>query len=255
MIISLDYREKQLKDCLIQQIYGNNLEDKIQIEDNNLPIGDIIIKNAEGNELLLFERKSLNDLASSIKDNRYVEQSFRLNECNIHNHNIVYLIEGNMNQYKPYKSRIDSKTLWSSMLSMLYYKGFSVFRTISINETAECIVRFTDKLSKDKKKTSYYEDTKISEENYSSVVKRVKKNNITRENIGEIMLMQIPGISLTSAQVIMEKFHNIKNLIECLQKTPKCLETIEYENKSGKKKRLAKNVIANIHDFLLPSKL
>ena len=41
---------------------------------------------------LIFERKSLADLISSIKDGRYIEQSFRLSECSLDNHNIYYII-------------------------------------------------------------------------------------------------------------------------------------------------------------------
>ena len=50
-------------------------------------------------KLLIIERKSLNDLASSIKDGRYAEQSFRLSNIEHHNHNIVYLIEGDRGTY------------------------------------------------------------------------------------------------------------------------------------------------------------
>ena len=58
------------------------------------------------------------------------------------------------------------------------------------------------------------EDTHLEDENqgstdiksYSSVVKKVKKDNITADNIGEIMLCQIPGISSTTAGAIMTHF-------------------------------------------------
>ena len=43
----------------------------------------------------LIERKSLNDLESSIKDGRYNEQSLRLDKYDLANHNIYYLIELN----------------------------------------------------------------------------------------------------------------------------------------------------------------
>ena len=49
----------------------------------NLDIGDYQILDDNDNIILIFERKSLNDLISSIKDGRYNEQSFRLSECNL----------------------------------------------------------------------------------------------------------------------------------------------------------------------------
>ena len=44
--------------------------------------------NTEKEEKLVIERKSINDLLSSIKDGRYAEQSYRLNGLPNHNHNI-----------------------------------------------------------------------------------------------------------------------------------------------------------------------
>ena len=83
MEIKVDYRETDL----IAELKKTNL----QISIENLPIGDIIL--LDGNkELLIIERKTLRDLASSLRDGRYAEQSFRLDKHPLHNHNIIYLI-------------------------------------------------------------------------------------------------------------------------------------------------------------------
>ena len=43
------------------------------------------------------------------------------------------------------------------MLSVMYYKGFSVLQTVSLVETAEVIMQMTDKIRREKdKKTAYY---------------------------------------------------------------------------------------------------
>ena len=255
--IIIDYREKRLISLTENLLKNLNLEKHFEVISENLPLGDIILKDDE-KELLIIERKSLSDLASSIKDNRYTEQSFRLNECNIPNHNIIYLIEGDIKTYNAHKSRVDKKVLWSTMFSLLYFKGFSVIKTISIEETAECIIRFADKLRRDTKQPYYNEingeipnQEKQKTDQYSSVVKRTKKNNITTENIGEIMLMQIPGVSLVSATVIMKEYKTIKNLIHTLEKNAKCLEHIQYTNSGGKLRRLTKSCINNIFDYLI----
>ncbi len=123
--------------------------------------------------MLLFERKSLNDLASSIKDGRYAEQSFRLDGYQaVPNHNIVYLIEGDLSKYRENQfSRINKKTLLSSMFSILYYKGFSVVRTMNVVETCELVWSWADKLEREmvrtnsesgSKKTPYYKNDIIS---------------------------------------------------------------------------------------------
>ena len=72
----------------------------IKLEVVNLELGDFIICDDLGRENVIFERKSLSDLASSIKDGRYAEQSFRLNNYNFHNHNIVYIIEGDLRYWQ-----------------------------------------------------------------------------------------------------------------------------------------------------------
>ena len=41
----------------------------------------------------------------------------------------------------------------------------------------------------------YHEEFIPNEKTYTNVVHKVKKKNITPENIGEIILSQIPGIS------------------------------------------------------------
>jgi len=91
MQIKVDIRENTLIKLLkaLNNDYGFNFE--IIVE--RMDLGDISIWN-NGEELLLLERKSLNDLASSITDGRYAEQSYRLNGYSLHNHNIIYLVEG-----------------------------------------------------------------------------------------------------------------------------------------------------------------
>ena len=88
MIIKLDIREGDLEiafatACGLDSSYKN-----ITIEKENLPIGDIIIYSDEGEEIAIIERKTLADLAASIRDGRYSEQSYRLNNCKLHNHAI-----------------------------------------------------------------------------------------------------------------------------------------------------------------------
>ena len=43
-------------------------------------------------KMILFERKSLSDLAASIKDGRYSEQSMGLSATDTHNHNTGYTL-------------------------------------------------------------------------------------------------------------------------------------------------------------------
>ena len=206
----------------------------------NLELGDFIIKNNKDEILMIFERKAIADLMSSIKDGRYNEQSFRLNQTSVNNHNIFYIIEGNIMNFCLKKAEPLQKTLFSSMLSISWKKGFSLLHTSSPLETAEFIIRFIEKFESDptyeslkykrgekeiaeKKEASEPEASKTeASDAYSSVVKIAKKSNITKDNIGEIMLCQIPGISSVTALAIMEKYMNLPNLIKEIENNNDC---------------------------------
>ena len=150
MNIKLDNREKGL----IKELTNCN---NCNIVVEQLPLGDIIIeKNNE--ELIIIERKTLNDLVASIKDGRYKEQALRLSNMNISNHNIIYLIEGNLNYFTPPKN-MNKETLYSTFVSLMYFQGFSVFRTNNIEESAKFIINLTNKIGKENK-NSYYNNIK-----------------------------------------------------------------------------------------------
>ena len=265
---------------------GEN-EKSHKIKKEQLHIGDIVLEDNAGKQIIVFERKTLNDLAASIKDGRYNEQSFRLDKEAIHNHNIVYIIEGDIERYNEKRGRISKKVLISSMFSLLYYKGFSVFRTNSICETADVIVFFADKYDKtlvtDKSRRAYYgvenaiisttsptasptspptpttpcsmSRTKDKEESekYCGVFKSHKEKNeyITQDNINIIMLACVPGISSKIATQIMNEYKTIQNLLHQLEKEPDILNTFMVRTDSGAMRKINKTCVDNIKKFLV----
>ena len=274
MIVKIDTREQSLLQQINKLVETIPIFNKIIVQTETLPIGDIIICDGE-TEKLIIERKTIADLQSSIKDGRYEEQSYRLNGLNHHNHNIIYLIEGNLNHTNRFTSGVTEKlTLFSAMFSLNYYKGFSVFRSFSLEETATIICNMAYKLEKESatKKAFYQiqldtissdqissqqiqseEQVEQSESNYVNVIKKVKKENITCENIGAIMLCQIPGVSSATALTIMEKYKTIQNLIKELETNPNTLKDISSTNAKGQTRKINKSSIANIIQFLIQS--
>jgi len=271
MLIKVDYRDADLY-AKCADLLATNVEKYascIEIIKENIPLGDVIIYdgtgtgNCTGKEKIIIERKSLADLASSIRDGRYAEQSFRLNESSLHNHTIYYAIEGDLRTYKPFQGKgvVDKKALLSSMVSMSYFKGFSVHRTINIDETAEWIVQFAYKLHKEGVDAKCYyvqaqqqEQTQLPTQEYAEVCKnnRIKKNNITPDNIGAIMLSQIPNVSSGTATTIIEKFGNITLLIKALNESTTALDGISSTTKNGQSRKISKTSIANIYTYLVP---
>jgi ERCC4-type nuclease len=252
MLIKIDFRETKLLELCAA--LATELEN-VKIVSENLPLGDIIICDDAVIECAIIERKSLADLAASIRDGRYKEQGFRLNACALHNHQIYYVVEGDLRFYKPFKGLPDKNALWSAMVSLSYYKGFSLQRTFNLAETAEWVLSFAKKLSKEGPSAlPHYLGGSNDQQNYAEVVpkQRLKKEHITPSNIGEIMLAQIPSVSSAAAQVIMAKFSNMANLLTALQNEPTCLNALTIVNKSGQAKKIAKPCINNIVQFLLP---
>ncbi len=286
MLLKVDVRESALIGLIQNLISTIPIFKSIELKTESLPIGDIIISDGK-DDILIIERKSVNDLLASIKDGRYEEQSYRLNGLNHHNHNIIYLIEGDVNKVNKFKNdtKIEKLTLYSAMFSLNYYKGFSVFRSFAIDETATIICNMAYKMQKDlANKKPYYsnaiiedkinevvvsevvEDDKVTEvaevveeknvcedsdKNYVSVIKKVKKDNITTENIGEIMLCQIPGISSVTAIAVLEKYKSISNLIKELETNKDTLKDLTYTNSKGQTRKISKTCLSNIVKYLI----
>ena len=278
MKIRVDNREQELLKYIKELIVNIPLFKDLEVQVENLPLGDVIISNNVEDKLVI-ERKSINDLAASIKDGRYEEQSYRLNGLNHPNHNIIYLIEGDVNRVNRFKdNKMEKLTLYSSIFSLNYYKGFSVIRSFSIDESAIFICNTANKLRKgeSENKLPYYQNNQTilkpisleekeqnseeiicneeitsNDKDYVSVVKKIKKDNITPDNIGEIMLCQIPGISSITALAIMNKFKTFPNLISQIQENENCLKDISYTNSKNQVRKVNKTCLVNIVKFLL----
>ena len=244
MKIILDIREN----ALIEKL-GEN------IEKQQLPLGDVIIQSDDGKNIVIIERKSIADLLASIKDGRYEEQSHRLmHSLDIPRHHIIYILEGNIQFLNPN----EKKLVLSTVTSLSIFKGFSVIRTMNLQETADMIVSMSEKIGRDieKGKSPYYfslesRDSEIKP--YCEVVKTVKKDNITSENIGEILLCQIPGISAISAQVIMKRFQgSFSKMCQEIESNPSPVELFKdiVLEKDGKTRKISKVCGENIVRFL-----
>ena len=258
MNIIVDNREKGLVKLLNAYKFMNEFE-HINIQIEQLPIGDIIIKDRDnGEERVVFERKHVSDLASSIVDGRYKEQSFRLDgSCPLANHNIIYIIEGSIVSLNPKFTKVKPAAIYSAICSLQYFKGFSVMKTSNMEETCEYILRMADKIYREKSIHAYYANKgEISKPEqtlqqpqtleYCDVVKRIKKDNITPENIGVIMLSQVPGVSPAVGKVLLDGGNKtLFEFVEECRENPAFLYEFTYEQ-SGKTKKLTRTSIDHI---------
>ena len=308
MKLVVDEREHELYEKLDILMCMQTRAGCVDLSKEVLPIGDVLIQTNEGKDVLIIERKTFADLLSSIKDGRYEEQSYRLlNSSGFPPHSVFYLLEGMFSQLR---TGLESKIIYSAMTSLQFFKGFSVHRAATIQESAEWILHMAEKIGREfsKGRIPYYlsnaylgnlhkskngEDascpknvlypfsnrqssnandlgtanetgdvaepegatepvgsTELTSSNYCTVVKKVKKDNVTPENIGEIILCQIPGISSVTAMAIMKEFKTFPHLIEELQRNPQCIENMTIET-NGKTRKINKSSLDNIRKYLL----
>jgi len=284
MKVIVDERETALYESLDAKMCAQTRAGCVDLSREVLPIGDVLLQTNEGKDVLIIERKTFSDLLSSIKDGRYEEQSYRLlNSSGFPPHSVFYLLEGMFSQLR---SGTETKIIYSAMTSLQFFKGFSVHRAATVRESAEWILYMADKIDREfsKGKIPYYltnaylgnveqptatEDMTpenvlypfssqptptetITNSNYCTVVKKVKKDNVTPDNIGEIILCQIPGISSITAMAIMKHFKSFPYFIEELQRNPGCIENLTIES-NGKIRKINKSSIENIRRYLVRS--
>ena len=76
-----------------------------------------------------------------------------------------------------------------------------------------------------------------------------KNSKITKENISELMICQIPSISQNTSKILLNHFKDIQTIILELETNERLFEEFTYEKKDILKK-LNKNVIENLNYFL-----
>jgi len=239
MNIIIDIRENKLID-LFQK---NNIE----FVKKQLEIGDIILeKNDEIN--LLIERKTIQDLISSIKDGRYKEQKTRiLSKINIDN--VLYLIEGRVDNLK-----FDEKVVFGSITNMIFRDNIKLINTGNIKQSYDLILNL---------KKKFIEGTFEAKQNlnYNECIKLNKKENITNELFNIQVLSNIPGVSIKMAEVILQEVKSIKELIIKYNNTDIELEKdgVDFEKereellkdiKYSEKRKVGKIISKRIYDFL-----
>jgi crossover junction endonuclease MUS81 len=248
MIVSLviDNREKDLKLAFPEAEY------------KNLDLGDIEIKytDSEGNQklFLLIERKTMCDLISSVNDGRYREQKKRLLESNIEREKIMYLLEGHIDDIPG-----QMKTLFGMIINTMFRDKLQIIRFEGIEETIYFIKRIVEKLKNNDGTILNTNSINTKAENnnleYLSTIKLKKKDNLTTSNCSLLQLAQIPGMSLQNAQVIIDKYKSIANLIKSYYEIDesirhKMLIDLEISISNDKKRKLGKVLSERIYQYL-----
>ena len=228
VVITIDARETSLYQDMTDRDL-DNYTGRIEIKSENLMLGDVHITYK--NLTHIFERKTLQDLQSSITDGRYKEQKARL-LSNTSQKYITYIIEGDSilasSTYPKNKQMIQG-----AYLHTLFRDNIRILYTKSIAETATLILLLSTKIHDRPEKFMYEEYT--ADKCYTDFVKLKKKkmDNIDMKSCFIMQLSQIPMISNVIAKNIYAKYNSMRVLM-------KALDNDEFETPEKKIKELCK---------------
>ena len=240
MNLIIDHREKDLKK--IFDSYEN-------VSFDNLDIGDIQF-NYNKEIFLLIERKTIKDFVSSMKDKRYSEQKLRLKN-NIDSDKIIYLLEGNLDNFQGDKiDGIPKKKIVSTNISLLIKDNIKMYQTNNLSDTVEFISRIYRRLKEKPENILKNIEKKNDENQYCNYIKIKKKENITSNICYISQLSQIPGISNKIASHISEKYSSMMILCKEYSENPKLLEKFEYSINNDKTRKLGIKKNEVIYNFL-----
>ena len=229
----LDSREYKLKDLL---------EEKgIEFQVEMLELGDIHFYDK--NYRLIIERKTFQDLQSSIRDSRFREQRSRLLLWrNDDNQKFLYFMEG---EDKEDEFIMEKRTMERLMIG---YQIPILFMK-SLEDTRDKIIDWItlDSLDKLFKVRSIELDQIESRLSY-----KIKKNYQNEKLFFMEILSHIKGISPSISLSIGNEFLSLKNFIllyqENYEEWEEKLKSLEYETPKKNKKKINLNIIEKIRN-------
>jgi len=242
MLIVVDTREKPLYNNIMQLLAQQTKAANVRVEVKSLELGDVKLVLSKQDTVLrelVFERKTLPDMVSSMHDGRYREQKARL-LANVPSQNICYVVEGDT---VCDSLRRDDKAVSSAYCNMVFRDDIHLLFTRNVSETALLLLSLCAKMLD--KPATYTHSTALAAETqhkeYTSCLKlKTKKNhNITPENCFILQLAQVPSVSNVIAKNIATVFPNATSLVDAMRTCssyPDKLKMLACIDKVGKAK-------------------
>ncbi len=217
--ILIDHREHSSFKDKILTIFDQNV-----ISLQQLDLGDIQFVSNDKTYLII-ERKTINDLATSLNDGRYHEQKNRLIQANKETR-VIYLLENDFDQFdSTYNKHFNYQKYRGVIINTMVRDGISVYCTKDLDESIEFLKDIYQRISTYNGKRNYLESVKVK-----------KKDNMTPQLCYQQQLRQIPGVSANISQIVTENYSNMSTLIQAYQ---------QLETEKEKEKMLEKLQIGN----------
>ena len=241
-LIKIDHREKELIHLLRDKPY---LSTHISME--SLDVGDIVFYDRESSApFLLIERKTYSDLSASVKDGRYKEQKERILHGLKRSVRKIMLLEGSSRDFT-----LPIKTLHSIFVNTLIRDNMHIHCTNSIQDTILFIENIIGQLPK------YYLDLIRPPEEEGRGGENVftykisKKENCTDSIVFRNMMAQIPGLSVSSASVFIERYKNMGDLIQSIQAMENPIKEIgDFMHGIGNKRRIGEKMAEKVMRYI-----
>jgi len=232
----------------------NLTEKKQDFVSESLDIGDIIIKTDDEIKIII-ERKTIDDLCSSITDGRHREQKMRLLNSSIPVSRILYIIEGDVTRKTNIFTKISQETIISSLINTQFRDNIKVYKTNNINETSDFICKLYKKYMNDPVifTNTFKPNTEVD---YVSTINIKKIKNKTPSVVFMTQLSVIPQLSPVIANCIYEKYRNMRSLIESYNQLESehekinMLSNLSYPIKNNKTRKLGPKLSNDIYTYL-----
>ena len=244
IILDIDYREQSIINILKERgLYTDSVqESSVNINIKNLVIGDFVFKenaNENATEVVhyIIERKTINDLCSSIKDGRFSEQKSRLLDTIDDPSKIIYIIEGDRNKILPIYN-VPKSTIDSAIQNLIFKHKYKVIFTGSTEETIENIILLYKKLVNN------------DFESKGSAIKIVKKGSNSNQNVFMNMLCAIPGVNTKTAKAINYKYKSMNELIRAYDSISALKELLLSDIDVSEKRKLGISLSTKIYKSL-----
>lgn len=208
-MLSVDHRESELISNFENSFYSYKIK--------QLPVGDIWIGVGEDEKVqeggLIIERKTIRDFEASFLDGRYREQRGRiLSFCQENKTQPIYLLEGS---WSSATGRLQKSAILKLINRLTLHYQIPILHTESIQETYEVLVTLVEQWKDDPKSLQRTSElVKVSD----GIHINKKVNAMDYRQFGVSCLAQCPGVSVKMAEVLIDKYGSLKNVMNTTQK-------------------------------------
>lgn len=203
----------------------------IKVKVERITVGDYAYVY-KGKVIVIVERKSLEDLASSIKDGRMENNNKLLEAQKKHGCQILYIVEGYAYPNLEKRiGRIPYKCLQGKLDSLLFRHNIKIIWTKDCEHTAKRLAGLTETFTKFAKDGLYGEFKDVEGANHAvninNVIKPKHKVNLNQVHLQ--MLTKLDGVSYKTAMAVLQHY-TVFQLLTGQTDATKCYNVVYVES-------------------------